>query len=492
MSDSLKHKYMDAEHAAAFITDGMTIAVSGYSMAGYPKAVLQQLVQRKREGDPLKLNVISGANIPWVDELLSAEDIIAQRAPMCAHRNLSRQVNSAQVILSEQQMCDMPSLLQKKKFGPIDVAVIEALGFDAQGRLIPTTSVGMTQHLIDTADAIIVEINSGYPNYLQGLHDIYHVGVYPHRKPIPLEAPAQRIGDTGFVIDPDSIIGIVETNISEVHKQSQVRLSEESEAAAAHLCAFLEQEYASWQGKLPPIQSGFGMIADAVAKALGSSSFHDLEFFCGGVSPAILQLLASGKAAAVSTGGIVLDEPTDVLLSGMSDLAQRLVIRNGDITNSAEIVSRLAVIAVNTGIEVDIYGNVNASHIAGSTVVNGIGGGADFAHNADLSVVLIPSTAKGGAISSIVPMVAHQDICEHDVDVLITEHGVADLRGLSDHQRSEAIIEHCTAGVYQKQLRAYRQSANNLCANHHPQLPDQAFAWYRNLKEKKTMIQEQV
>jgi succinyl-CoA:acetate CoA-transferase len=478
---------MSASDAAMLIKDGMTVALSGYSMAGYPKAVLQQLVQRP---DALKLNVVSGANIPWVDELLSNHEMISWRAPMCADRNLSRQVNSGHVVLSEQQMCDMPSLLRKGKFGHIDVAIIEALGFDAQGRLIPTTSVGMTQHLIDTADAIIIEMNKAYPKYLRLLHDIYQVEPYPLRKPIPLEHPAQRIGEQAMPINHEKIIGIVETHIPEIQEPSDVKIPSEAQAAAAHLCTFLATEYVSWQGKLPPIQSGFGTMADAVAHALGSSSFHDLEFFCGGVSPAILQLLASGKASAVSTGGIVIDAQTDALLAGMSDLEKRLVIRNGDITNSAEVVSRFGLIAVNTGIEIDIYGNVNASHISGSAVVNGIGGGADFAHNADLSVVLIPSTAKKGAISCIVPMVAHQDICEHDVDVVITEHGVADLRGLSEHQRSEAIIEHCTAGVYQKQLRAYRDEAEHQCGNHHPQLPDQAFAWYRRLQEKKTMVQE--
>ena len=65
----------------------------------------------------------------------------------------------------------------------------------------------------------------------------------------------------------------------------------------------------------------------------------------------------------------------------------------------------------------------------GSSIMNGIGGSGDFARNAFVSFFLSPSTAKHGAISSIVPMVSHVDHTEHDVHVVVTEQGLADLRG---------------------------------------------------------------
>ncbi|NCB00243.1 MAG: hypothetical protein EOM70_12825, partial [Clostridia bacterium] len=156
---------------------------------------------------------------------------------------------------------------------------------------------------------------------------------------------------------------------------------------------------------------------------------------------------------------------------------------------NAETIARMGLITLNTGIEIDVYGNVNSSHISGNRVVNGIGGGANFAQNAGLSVILLPSTGKSGAISTIVPMVSHQDICEHDVDVIITEHGVADLRGKDDTERADAIIRHCTAGAYQTQLEAYIQKARQICGGHHPQLPEDAFAWHRRLAEQGSMLE---
>ena len=63
----------------------------------------------------------------------------------------------------------------------------------------------------------------------------------------------------------------------------------------------------------------------------------------------------------------------------------------------AETIGRMGIIALTSGIEMDMYGNVNSSHIAGTQVVNGLGGGANFAENAALSILLMPSENKGGA-----------------------------------------------------------------------------------------------
>ncbi|PNA58504.1 propionyl-CoA--succinate CoA transferase, partial [Pseudomonas sp. MPR-LB3] len=85
-----------------------------------------------------------------------------------------------------------------------------------------------------------------------------------------------------------------------------------------------------------------------------------------------------------------------------------------------EVIRRLGVIGANGMIEADIYGNVNSTHVMGSRMMNGIGGSGDFTRNAYISAFVSPSTAKGGAISAIVPMVSHVDHTEHDGMVIIT------------------------------------------------------------------------
>ena len=98
---------------------------------------------------------------------------------------------------------------------------------------------------------------------------------------------------------------------------------------------------------------------------------------------------------------------------------------------------------MNGMIEADIYGNVNSTHVMGSAIMKGIGGSGDFARNGFCNFFLSPSTAKGGAISAIVPMVSHVDHTEHDVQVVVTEQGLADLRGLGPRDRATGIIEGC-------------------------------------------------
>ncbi len=489
-NSSLLGLVTSAEQAAASIESGMTVAMSGYAMAGYPKIIVEELIKRKQSGEDITINLITGANVPWIDEKLGTENIIARRAPMIASRTLASNVNKGALKYVEQQMCKMPRLLRQGSFGKIDVAVVEALGFDENGDLIPSTSVGMVHHLMDTADAIIVEVNTAYPECLQGIHDIYVPKAPPKTQPIPLVETSQRIGKTAIPVEIDKIICIVETHIKE-DLGSQAKATDQSKKIAEHLFKFLNKEYEDWDGKLPPIQTGFGSIANSIADAFSKSHFRDLQFFCGGVTEPVMELLAKGKATAVSTGGLGMSPRVEEILNHFPNIKNHLTIRNGDITNNSEVIGRLGLIALNSGIEMDIYGNVNSSHIAGSRVVNGIGGGANFAQNSGLSVMLMPSISKGGAISNIVPMVSHQDIGEHDIDIVVTENGLADLRGLDEAERADVIIKNCASDIYQDQLSKYLLKAREECGGHHPQLPQEAFEWYTRLKTKKTMLENE-
>jgi len=486
---SLKNRVSSAAKASEIIMDGMTVAMSGYAMAGYPKAIPEALVKRKNKGLKLSINLITGANVPWIDKLLGSSEIISARVPMCASKVLSSQVNSGKVSYVEQQMCKMPRLLRSRSFGNIDVLVVEALAVTEEG-LIPTTSVGLTHMLMEAANEIIIEINSAQPEILFGMHDVYIQKPPPATEPIPLTSCRDRIGSTFIPVNMSKIKYVVETDKPE-NIVELTTTTIESKRIAEYLFSFLRNEYHTRSGGLiPPIQLGFGNIANAIADLLQISEFKDLQFHCGGVSEKVLALLLSGKASGISTSGISMNENAGKIIEQIPDVRKKLILRNGDIINNSEIIGRLGVLALNTGIEIDIYGNVNSSHIAGTRVVYGIGGGANFAQNAGLSVMLIPSMSKRGAISNIVPMVSHHDICEHDIDIVITENGYADIRGLDDIQRAEAIISNCAAEEYKQQLSDYFEASKKL-GGHHPQNSQLAFAWYTRLKETGTMHEKQ-
>jgi succinyl-CoA:acetate CoA-transferase len=474
-----------AADAAALIRDGMTVAVGGYTSAGYPKAVPAELARRQAEGEALRLNIISGSLVSQIDEMLAA--VIVRRTPMLESQSLRRAANARQMIYVEQQIAKLPRLLRYEAFGRIDLAVIEGLGFTEEGWLVPSSSVGLIPQLAEQAEGLIIEVNQAQPAGLAGLADVYQPG-RPPRRPIPLLHPAHRFGEPFVRVDPKKIKAVVLTDQPDQARPSPP-LSEPLARAVGHLMNFLElASVRHWRGTLPPVQTGVGQLAGGLVRALGASRFRGLKFFCGLLGEEHLELLASGRAEAASASALQMTaRVTEIIRTFGQDIRETLVLRNQEVTNDAETAIRLGLLSINSGLEADIYGNINASHIAGSQVVNGLGGGANFAQNAELSVLVLPSANAERTISHIVPMVPHVDIGEHDVDILVTDQGLADLRGCDEVERAELIITSCAHPAYQDMLRDYLKLALATVGGHHPQLPDEAFAWHRRLKETGTM-----
>ena len=164
-----------------------------------------------------------------------------------------------------------------------------------------------------------------------------------------------------------------------------------------------------------------------------------------------------------------------------------MVLRPQNISNSAEVIRRLGVISINTAIEFDIYGNVNSTHISGTNMMNGIGGSGDFARNSFLSIFVTQSASKEfDAISHVVPMIPHVDHNEHDVDILVTEQGLADLRGLAPKERAQVIIDNCMHPEYKEQMQDYVEEALKR-GGQTPHVMEKAFSWHLDLKINGTM-----
>lgn len=479
------------EEAAGIIKTGTTIAVSGLTSAGYPKVIPSELVKRKGRGEELNLSVISGANVgPEIDEDMAKAGIINRRIPFQASKVLGDLINKREVNYVEVPLNKISRTIQNNVLDEIDVAIIEAIYITKEGYIVPSTSVGLTPVLLNAAKQVIVEINLSQPLELMGIHDIYLSSPPPYKKPLFITSTNQRIGEPFIKINPDLIKFVVQSEIPDVAPV----FNEEDEVTrliSDNLMNFLELEIQSRRlPKLLPIQSGLGNLANSLVKAFEKTNFQDIEFYCGVLQEANFILIEKGKVKAASGGGIT---PSERVLNFVRREANYLkkiaVLRPLDISNSGEIVNRLGVISLGNAIEVDIYGNANTSHVMGSKVVNGIGGGGGFAHNSYLSIMLLPSQAKKGAISSIVPMVTHCDINEHEIDVIITENGLADLRGKDPVERAKAIIENCASPLYKEQLTAYLNKSIKLAGGHQPQLLDEAFSWHIRLREKGSMIE---
>lgn len=199
-------------------------------------------------------------------------------------------------------------------------------------------------------------------------------------------------------------------------------------------------------------------------------------------------MMDAGKVDFASCCSITLsDEKMKQVFKNFDRYRDRLIMRPQEISNHPEIIRRLGLISINTALELDIYGNVNSTHVLGTKMMNGIGGSGDFARNARLAIFVTKSIAKDGKISSIVPFVSHVDHTEHDVDVIVTEQGYADLRGLA--QRVELIIENCAHPLYRDQLREYYREALTR-GGQTPHVLEKALSWHTDFTRNGTMLKE--
>lgn len=486
-SDAIARKVMSADDAAALIANGSTVGMSGFTGSGYPKEIPAALARRitdaRAVGDPFKVNVWTGASTgPELDGVLASVDGIDLRMPYQSDPITRAKINAGEMEYMDLHLSHVAQMAWEGFFGHLDTAVIEVTGVTEGGELIPSSSVGNNKTWLDLADQVILEVNAWQPIELRGMHDIYYgTALPPNRKPVPILTPSDRIGVTTFRCDPNKIVAVVETN--SIDRNSPFKEPDENSVQiAGHIIEFFHHEVNA--GRLPanllPLQSGVGNIANAVLTQLDTGPFRPLTAFTEVIQDGMLQMLKSGTLGSASATAFSLSESSlEEFHNNIDFYRERIVLRPQEISNHPEVIRRLGCLALNGMIEADIYGNVNSTHIMGSRIENGIGGSGDFARNAYISMFVTSSTAKNGTISRIVPMVSHVDHTEHDVQIIVTEQGVADLRGLSPRRRAQQIIDHCVHPDFRAQLQDYFDRAQLSAAGlQTPHLLNEAFSWH--------------
>lgn len=492
------NRLMSAEQAAGLIKPGMTVAMSGFTGAGYPKAVPQALAARMEAaaaaGEPFRIKVLTGASTaPELDGALAKVNGMELRLPYQSDPALRERINNGEIDYIDMHLSHVAQHTWAGYLGNIDVAVIEVAGVLEDGRLIPSSSVGNNKTWLEQADKVILEVNRFQPAGLEGMHDIYYgTALPPDRKPIPLIRPDDRIGEPYLHVDPAKIVGVVATDAPDRNSPFSAP-DQASQQIAGHLLDFFTHEIK--QGRLTkellPLQSGVGNIANAVLSALSQSGYQGLTAYTEVIQDGMLQLIREGvlkmaSATSFSLSAAGLQEFND----NVDFYRTRILLRPQEISNHPELIRRLGCIAMNGMIEADIYGNINSTHIAGSKVMNGIGGSGDFARNGSLSIFMSPSTSKAGSISCIVPMVSHVDHTEHDTMVIVTEQGLADLRGLAPKQRAQLIIDRCAHPDYRPVLQDYYDRAKRESyGKHTPHLLAEALSWHERFVETGNMHQ---
>ncbi|MGB9206257.1 MAG: acetyl-CoA hydrolase/transferase family protein [Terriglobales bacterium] len=487
LNSSLASRIMSADEAAALIGFGTRIGMSGFTGSGYAKAVPLALARRISDanlrGQKAQVSIFTGASTgPELDGALAMAGGIQLRLPYQSDPETRKRINAGEMDYMDIHLGHVAQYVEYGFLGKMDWALIEVTAILEDGRLVPSSSVGNNRTWIDQAEKVILEVNSRQPAELEGMHDIYYgLQPPPNRQPIPLVHTGQRIGSPYLHVAPEKVAAVVLTDSPDRNSPFKAP-DESSRRIAGHILDFLGWEVK--KGRIPasllPLQSGVGNIANAVLFGLQEATFENLTSYTEVIQDGMIALLQSGKLTCASATAFSLSpDMLEKVNAEMGKYRERIVLRPQEISNHPEIIRRLGVIGMNGMIEADIYGNVNSTHVMGSRIQNGIGGSGDFARNGYLAIFMAPSTAQLGAITTIVPMVSHVDHTEHDVDVIVTEQGLADLRGLSPRQRSKVIIEHCAHPDYRSLLRDYQSRAERLSfGKHTPHLLNESLSWH--------------
>lgn len=484
---ALRGKIMSAEQAAQLIQTGMTIGMSGFTSVGYPKAIPRALVQSRHAKD---LTVLIGASTgDDLDGAMTRAGIVKKRFSYQSNKDMRNAINSGTIGYSDMHVSQFPLYVNQGVGPSIDIAVVECSSVSDQG-LVPSASVGCIDAIVRSASKVILEVNETLPLELYGMHDIFDIGVPPNAKFPEISEPLSRIGTPFVPCPPEKIAAIVVTQLEDQPAKFKP-LTPVSQQIGENVVEFLKKEIAA--GRLPkklgPIQSGVGSVGNSVLKSLTSSGFRGLNMYTEVMQDAALSLLEEGIFDSVSASSLSLEAETrKYFYENIHKFSGKIVLRPQEISNHPAVIRRLGVIAINTPIELDIYGNVNSTHIMGTQIMNGIGGSGDFTRNARLNIFATESVAKGGIISCIVPMVPHVDHTEHDVQVIITEQGIADLRWKTPLERAKLLIENCAHPDYRPLLRDYLRHARKVSKGQHtPHDLATALSWHQRYLDTGSM-----
>ena len=488
-------KIVKADEVVKLIPNGALVGVSGFVGAGAPLvsaiAIAEMAEKLHANGKEWQIKVLSGASTdPNVDGVLARANAVSFRSPFNTDKDMRIAVNTNKTAYMDIHLSSLAQYAEAGFFGDMDFAIVEVSGITEDGKLIPSTSIGNNQTWLNIAKKVILEVNNYQPEALEGIHDVATLGIPPHRKPLNITKVDDRIGTPYLTVDPNKVVGVVLANTTDrVNKFTP--LDEISIAIGDNVVKFFQKEVE--EGRLPkdtllPLQSGIGNVANAVLAGLKRAGYKGLACYTEVIQDGLLELIKDGVVEMASSASLSLSpDAVEDFRNNIDFYAKHVVLRPQELSNNPEVIRRLGVIAMNGMLEADIYGNVNSTNVMGTQMMNGIGGSGDFARNGYISIFLTPSTAKGGAISSIVPFVSHIDHTEHDTMVIVSEYGYADLRGKSPRERAKEMIK-IAHPDYREALQDYFDRA---CAQekagHTPHILSEALSWHDRFNKTGSM-----
>ena len=241
------------------------------------------------------------------------------------------------------------------------------------------------------AKKIILEVNPSIPDYT-GFTTLRCRVSIREGWPIPIVNVNDRVGTPYVEIDKSKVVALIQSDKPD-YPVAFKPTSAADKQIAQNVIEFLLycQGKFNWGKRLPPIQSGVGNVANAIVSELYESPFQKIRFWTEVFQDGMMRYVEDDdKFESASATAFSFSEASRLEFQRLfARCREKVVLRPMWLSNNAELITRLYVIAMNTPIEVDIYGHVNSTHVDGSRVINGLGGSGDFFRHAYLSIVLL-------------------------------------------------------------------------------------------------------
>lgn len=303
----------------------------------------------------------------------------------------------------------------------VDVALLQ-VALDQQGELRLGPNVDFVGAVLESADVVLAELN--------------------HAITAPAGSPR---------IERSRIDALIETERPLVELPAP-KIDPAAQQIGAHVAGLINDGDC--------LQTGIGAIPAAILMQL--DEHNDLGMHGGLIDDGGMALIRAGNIngsrKAIDQGqhitGMALGSAE--LLAWLADTPE-VVLRGADHTHEVAAIRQLAnFVSINSAVEIDLFGQINAE-FAGGRQISGTGGSVDFmraakASRGGRSIVAMNATARGGSVSRIVPRVELVTALRTDVDIVVTEYGVADIKHLPNQARAQALIE-IAAPEFRTQLR---------------------------------------
>ncbi len=284
-------------------------------------------------------------------------------------------------------------------------------------------------------ERFIIEMSSAEPPELEGIHDIFIPEDPPYRMPIPIYRAGDRIGKPFIEMEPRRVVAILGARKRNPARFSPARHSGNPDRPADHSIS------SNMRSKGPPAQ-GFpgspacGDVANAVLSGFLDNPFsttrNSIQKCC---RTSVLDLIDLGQDPGRFRSSMTFSKRrAPAFFNELYRYKDRVVLRRGDIHSPRS--PRAGRAAINTALELDIYGHVNSTHVMGTHMMNGIGGSGDFERNGSCRHGHAV-TARNWPVSSIVPMVSHVDHFRTFGGSDRNRHGLVDTRPLTPARSAE-------------------------------------------------------